>query len=253
MLRTFHALGYSSVHVVSGYPLTDANEHVDVNLDCGGGNEFEQLLLDTTILGPFRWFLVGDRARRRILCSFSSLPDAAREASRPVFAFAHIVSPHPPYLFGPNGEPVAYMTRTIGLAADLWEERDKYLDQVKFLNDQVLDLVDALLEASEPSPIIVLQSDHGPASVGGDWEAPSEALIRERMSILNAYHLPGDGATLLYPSISPVNTFRLILNHYFDHETDLLPDRSYFSGYEQQFEYNDVSDLLRNTTVQQRN
>ena len=49
--------------------------------------------------------------------------------------------------------------------------------------------------------------------------------IRERHAILNAYYLPGDGSKKLYPSISPVNTFRVVFSHYFGADLDLLPDR----------------------------
>ena len=243
-LRTFQALGYSFVHVVSGWQVTDTNDYADVNIDCGAGDEFEQLLVDSTILGPFKWFLLGDRTRDRILCSFSSLPEIDSQGEQPVFVFAHIVNPHPPFLFGPDGEPVAYMQRTFGLALDLWQHTDRYLAQVEFASAQALTLVDALLARPGQPPIIVLQSDHGPASVGG-WEQPNQNLIRERMSILNAYYLPNTGAALLYPSISPVNTFRVILNQYFGFESDLLDDESYFSTYEEPYEFTDVTDILR--------
>jgi len=50
------------------------------------------------------------------------------------------------------------------------------------------------------------------------------------MPILNAYALPGvDPAQALYPSISPVNSFRVVLNRYFGTDLPLLEDRSYFA------------------------
>ena len=48
-----------------------------------------------------------------------------------------------------------------------------------------------------------------------------------RLGILNAYLLPDGGAEALYASISPVNSFRVILNAYFGHSLPLLPDKSY--------------------------
>ena len=42
-------------------------------------------------------------------------------------------------------------------------------------------------------------------------------------------HLPGEGADLLYPGITPVNTFRLILQEYFGVRLELIQDESYFS------------------------
>jgi hypothetical protein len=47
---------------------------------------------------------------------------------------------------------------------------------------------------------------------------------------LNAYYLPGEKKDLLYDGISPVNSFRVIFNEYFNENYELLPDISYFSS-----------------------
>ena len=52
--------------------------------------------------------------------------------------------------------------------------------------------------------------------------------MREATAILNAYYLPGVGNEALYDEISPVNTFRVILNEYFSANLELLPDRTFF-------------------------
>ena len=44
---------------------------------------------------------------------------------------------------------------------------------------------------------------------------------------MNAYHLPNKDDSLLYPSMSPVNTFRIIFNYYLGADFDLLEDKSY--------------------------
>ena len=64
-----------------------------------------------------------------------------------------------------------------------------------------------------------MQGDHGP----NGFLDPQPAHIR--YPILNAYYLPDDGSSKLYPSISPVNTFRLILSNYLGADLELLPDR----------------------------
>ena len=58
----------------------------------------------------------------------------------------------------------------------------------------------------------------------------------ERIAILIAYHLPGDASDQLYPTISPVNTFRLIFSLYLSVDFELLEDVSSFSTYEQPFD-----------------
>jgi hypothetical protein len=61
-----------------------------------------------------------------------------------------------------------------------------------------------------------------------DWGQLSDEPLRAHMRILNAYYLPGtDYEAILYPSVTPVNSFRIIFDHYFDTEYGLLGDESY--------------------------
>ena len=82
-------------------------------------------------------------------------------------------------------------------------------------------MIDKIIANSSQPPIIILQADHGPASML-DQESLDNTNIKERMAILNALYLPGDGDKGLYPSITPVNTFRIIFNHYFGTNYSLL-------------------------------
>jgi hypothetical protein len=47
------------------------------------------------------------------------------------------------------------------------------------------------------------------------------------VAILNAYYFPDGEYDELYPSISPINTFRVVLNHFFNEDYDPLPDLAY--------------------------
>lgn len=69
--------------------------------------------------------------------------------------------------------------------------------------------------------------------------------IRQKMGVLNAYYLPNVEKSLLYPSITPVNTFRLVFNLYFNTNFELLPDKSFVFEDEQHI-YNmiDVTEAL---------
>ena len=73
---------------------------------------------------------------------------------------------------------------------------------------------------------------------------PSEDFLFERMMILNAYHLPAVDYNLLYPSISPVNTFRLIFNQYFESEYELLDDVAYYSSRKEPFDFTNVTSRI---------
>jgi hypothetical protein len=58
------------------------------------------------------------------------------------------------------------------------------------------------------------------------------------MGNLMAYYFPGkDTASLAYPSITPVNSFRLVFNTYFGGTYPLLENVSYFSGLTNDAEY----------------
>jgi hypothetical protein len=56
------------------------------------------------------------------------------------------------------------------------------------------------------------------------------------MSNLSAYLLPGVDAPL-YPTLTPVNTFRIIFNEYFSQNLELLDDVSLYSDYTDPFNF----------------
>jgi hypothetical protein len=57
------------------------------------------------------------------------------------------------------------------------------------------------------------------------------------MRILNAYYLPGGGDQVLYDSVSPVNTFRLVFNCYFDAGLPIVQDEVYWSPWPAHTDY----------------
>jgi len=241
--------GYKYVHLNSGWGPTDYNKYADLNIQCGNINEFLMIIIQTTILKAFEDFIIGDDSRARILCTFSRLAEI-NKMNEPKFVFAHILSPHPPYLFGANGEPT--LKATYQMDRNVWELKEDYLNQLSFINKKVQALLDTILLKSKIPPIIVLQADHGSASTwwntgSSGWdEHPTELMLRERMGIFNAYYLPSGGNSLVYDSITPVNTFRLIFNLYFDKQFTLLNDKNYFSIYSNPYEFVNVTDILSN-------
>ncbi len=125
------------------------------------------------------------------------------------FVLAHIMAPHTPYVFSPNG---AYS----------FPPKDKisgYRNNVEFLNARIIPVVRSIIEQSEIAPIIVIQGDHGPTG---------DPTNEQRLAILNAYYTNEEVNGQLYSSITPVNTFRLILNAYFGATFPLIEDVSYF-------------------------
>ena len=133
--------------------------------------------------------------------------------------------PHFPYVFGPNGEVI-------------YEEKDNldidvYRDQLIYTNKRILDIVKKIVRSAPKPKIIILQGDHGLLLNPAD-----------RVAILNAYYLEGEDNEWLYPSISPVNTFRGIFNQYFHGEYEILEDTSFFSLYDDPFDFQIVQPTI---------
>jgi hypothetical protein len=240
--------GYTIASFVSGYTGTDL-ANADVHFGPRWAlSEFQNVLVSTTALP-----LVLDRVlkksqtdlhRERILYAFNHLPDAAR-LKHPVFVFCHILSPHPPFVFGAAGEktePQSYFTMTEGgsfQAVDKARVRaeyvEKYRAQLQFVSARAKTMIERILAASPRPPVIILQADHGPGSVL-NWDDPEPEELAERFAILNAYLIPGEsdssianGQSPIPDSISPVNSFRLVFDRVFAAGYPLLPDRSWFS------------------------
>jgi hypothetical protein len=179
--------------------------------------EFLRLLYSTTMLRPFYgYFTEGayENYYRRIPLNTLEHLKNVPELPGPKFVFAYLMSPHEPFVFGPDGEFIEPVNWTN------YEDKRFYLGQYMFISDEIEKVLDAILENSVNETIIIIQSDHGLRPHHPNIEVGQD----DWRKILNAYHLPGDGKELLYDSISPVNSFRLIFNHYLSADYELLPD-----------------------------
>lgn len=238
VVRFLRSRGYKFVHFQSGWGSTGRNPHADRDIKCGNVSEFTEVLVRTTILRPLANRFISHDRREVVLCTFETLPEVRQTVDGPLFVFAHILVPHPPFLFGPDGEPIG---GDPGLRSRDWSQY--YLGQLEFVTKKVELLVDELLTGTENPPIIILQADHGTKSIRE--EEPNERILRERLGILNAYYLPDDGEELLYETITPVNSFRLVFNAYFDTDYDFLEDRVYFCKLIRPYDIIEVTDVLR--------
>jgi len=208
---------------------------------------FLHFLKTTTILNALELFfwdiakeIRAEDVRDRLLCQFSELPKIKDRVQEPIFVFNHFVSPHAPYVFGPNGESVSYVIMS---DFSLDEKQEAFVDQITFLNKNIKEIVDELILESENPPIIIIQSDHG-VDVKGWGLTNDEKYSYERQANLNAYYLPDDKQSLIYDTITPVNSFRLIFNAYFNDTYPLVEDTIYHSSSNQPYNFTDVTDIL---------
>jgi hypothetical protein len=176
----------------------------------------------------------------RTLATLESIPLAVSSDSKPTFIFSHLLAPHPPFVFDAQGQAIDlhghYLLADGSLFTccydyDVEVYRKAYRDQVAFINQKLITMVERI-QANDRRSIIIIQADHGPRLGFGSRESiyPKEAAARyqEGFSILNAICLPDDGDAAFYSSMTPVNTFRLIFNEVFGTNLELEADESYF-------------------------
>jgi hypothetical protein len=233
VIRQFNNLGYTTIHFASGWEATDHNELADINFTFSSISQFNSLFVNSTILRPVAPWYSQQQKRRLVLASLDKLKEVP-EIESPTFSFIHLLVPHPPYIFDQEGDLPDYAHNS----NQNWFPKQGYIEQLIFVNRQVEGVIDSILAQSDSPPIIVIQGDHGPAP----------AWVQSRMSILNAYYLPGNGAEFLYSDITPVNTFRLVLALYFGKNSELLQDESFFSVGDREFELCQVDDIYLATS-----
>lgn len=146
-------------------------------------------------------------------------------APGPKFVFLHVLVPHPPYVFDEDG---SYVSKALERQRPFAEN---YRNQVLAANAMIRRLVGRILRDSPDPPVIIVQGDEGPYPPGTgadtfDWRTATKTQLLAKTGILNAYYLPGAGTHALYPTISPVNSFRVVFNAYFATNLPLLPDRT---------------------------
>lgn len=245
--RLLEGIGYHTVAYETGFywtQLSDADHYLsrfdnsENSLTLTGLNPFENMFFRTTA-GKFvidtltqlssKLSEPGTFAaehRERVLYILDTL-DNIRLIEGPKFIFVHIVIPHAPFVFGPNGENLIpsgdFTLQDTALSDEQYIEG--YVNQVIFIDSQIEPILERILERSSRPSIIVLQADHGPGR------------LDVRMPILNALHMPEETQVQRPATTTPVNTFRYIFNRYFGADFDILEDVSYISSYNAPYDF----------------
>jgi hypothetical protein len=241
-MRALKTAGYTTVSIDNRFERTNIKK-VDEKLHSLGTDVsivwktgFEVMLYDSTFGRVFEKIGITmddpnleliKAHRENVLFAFANIPVYAEKEGN-FFVFAHIISPHFPYVFGRNGEEVSgYPAYTLLNLVEGQEECiHLYRDQVHYLNSLILDTIDQILEDSDQLPIIILQADHS-SRVYNELDPGDEIHFLLNAPILNAYLVPEDVQEALYPSITPVNSFRILFNNLFQTDLTLLEDITY--------------------------
>ncbi len=223
--QQLEGLGYKTIvfkHSWEGYVWDDA---AIVYRSSGTGllSPFEYLFLRTTVV---RVYLDLRQAETSHLADYTYYEDtlyALKQLPKvpdipgPKFVFVHLIIPHGPFVFGPDGEKIHIPYDAD--AGNIYTEEDSkrgHVAAVTYINKRMLEILPQLIQSSKTPPIIVVAGDHG-TPWGG---------YQNEVKILAAFYTPGLESPF-YKSITPVNIFRIVFDNYFNGDFGLLPDTSY--------------------------
>ncbi|MCC7289010.1 sulfatase-like hydrolase/transferase [bacterium] len=168
---------------------------------------------------------------------------SATKSDKPRFIFAHILNPHPDYVFTADGNKPSYDTTDSD--NDL-PRAIKLTNQLQFTNRMIEDLVTSL-KKSEKQPVIAIQADEGPYPQKTDFTAFTKATddaLREKTGILAAYYLPDMPEEKKTELSSSVNLFRFLLNNYMGSTLPYLPDCHFVFDNATPYSYKDLGERI---------
>jgi sulfatase-like protein len=183
----------------------------------------------------------------------SSLKSIASRSdkSQPNFTFAHVLAPHPPYVFNQDGSSPGYDNEANDNGVD---EKVKYTNELTYVNKRIKDLIGYIRQRS-PNAVIFIQADEGPypKQFRGEIEADhyydprnlSLPEMKQKFGIMASYYMPGVETDDVKNIDASVNVFRFILDHYLGYNLPMLPDCQFAMGNKfQVYNYQLVTDKL---------
>ena len=244
--------GYTVASFDSGWGFTRDMKSAELQL-CGDNQLFNSnfliMLVKASALNPIYVKIFETSHIELKLCAFDELPKIQNRVTEPVFVFAHILLPHPPYIFAANGEIRSVDSLDLSLEIEDNNNRGAHLEQLKFVNNKMPEVVNQLLDSESP-PVIIIASDHGTAFLFNgkleNWDNPTNEMVKERMDNIMFVYLPDNAIDIFYEDMTSVNIFRVLFNHYFETEMEILEDRSFFSK-DEYYNFKDVTKMLRTT------
>lgn len=252
---------YQTISFATGYSLTDI-ESADHWLKPKFYLDEFSVLAYNFLLPPWQNSFIGlknssspdqsfDLYQERIKFIFDQIKNLPKD-NQPRLVFLHLTLPHPPFVFKENGELKPsngkkfdtgdgnYFTRLE--PAKIEEYKNGYREQLTYLNQEMTEVITKL--KTEKKAIIVLQADHGPGA-HLDWDNLEKTNLGERAGILNSYYFPDQKYQALYPEISPVNSFRVILNQFFQTNLPLEKDKTFFSSWDNPYNFIEITGKVR--------
>jgi len=199
-------IGYQYIHMGSWFAQTRYNQLADKNYNFYGlqfKDELPAIIASNSLLRLF--FINKYFVRRSVLDAFDTLENMTVILGKPKFVFAHIICPHTPYVFGPNGEKLSTIKGQSG------DSKKLYIDQHIFITKKVKELVERKLSSNQTAPVIIIQADHG-----ARMDKPGAHKV------FSAVYIPKHHGKLWPEGTNSVNTFRFIFNELFGTNLEIL-------------------------------
>jgi len=255
VIKNFKSMGYKVAKIGSVPMYLHEMPLADLSLCYKSIHLMDNRLFDTVGRTSMIGYLIErwseDLQRQIILCAFEELPKISSYYEEPVFVWSHLMIPHFPLIFGPNGEPVTPGSSLLVMnnpefTDSGWNVKQQFLQQLQFANKKSMELIDKILEKEEQS-IIIIQSDHG-SGFDTNLLDPTYDDVVQKLSNLTAIYFPDEKhLEMLVNDPTNVNTFRVVFNSHFGSDYEILEDRIYWGlHYKKPFWFKDVTDMLLN-------
>lgn|GEM_PF-7067890 len=211
----------------------------------GGLGELEANLLKLTpMLNILRKYFVDFVSNYMLRPEWvvDNMPDTG---GAPLFTVTHFVQPHSPYVSnadcsiretGPKNQWDFLVNFRWSQNLPPEVQKEYYLDNLKCANIRLMTAVDRILE-QDPDAVIIIQGDHGTGHKSkyqkfhmpvSEW---TKEELMERHSAFNTLRLPEKCRELIYPTMTLVNTYRIVFACLEGRKPKLQPDKLYAGTY----------------------
>lgn len=246
VIRALKQRSYEISIIGSGFDVTAKSPLSDHCEGCGYGfpSLYESALCSILpIRSLVSWAAFYDAHRQRLSGALEALGAVDFSAGRAKLVIAHIMAPHPPFVFGNDG-PIPGPNRPFDILDEHLfrgsrdEYRQGYSGQASYVLRVVRRIVDRARQQSRRPLVVIIHGDHGPG-LDFDSISPSPRGIRERFSILLALGWP-ERTTAVIPR-SPVNLYRAVFNVFHGASLPFLPDRAFVPKQDAPFQFTEVN------------
>jgi hypothetical protein len=253
-VRQFQALGYRYLHLGSWWNPTRFDKAADRNFNADGVSDFTSAVIESSIVPVLsKAFVPAElpptEPAKHLKHNTYALDklDALPLEGGPKFVWAHILLPHPPYIFDADGNYIE-SPKAAGIS-----DTQAWRGQLAYTNKRLESFLAGLLaKPVDQQPIIILQADEGPwpgpyakDKVNFDWTKATPDELEMKFGILNAWYVPGgtDGLGLRQDETA-INTFPTLFDRYFGLKYPTLPDKVYASSWWKPYQSIEVTDRL---------